>query len=150
MQTRCCSPAVHDFGLLLIRVILGVVLMFHGSQKLFGWFDGSGMEAFAAGLEKMEMPMPAVGAYAAALAEFVGGLFLLVGFLTRVAAVPVAITMLVAAVKVHGHAFSLQHGGMEYPLTLAVVAAGLMFTGAGQFSIDGCLWRSDSPPPSDG
>jgi putative oxidoreductase len=135
---------------LLIRLILGVVLMFHGSQKLFGWFEGSGMEAFAANIEKMEMPMPVAAAYAAALAELVGGALLLVGFLTRIAAIPVAITMLVAAIKVHGHAFSGQHGGMEYPLTLAVVAAALMFTGAGQFSVDGCMARSDSPPPSDG
>ena len=150
MQTRCCGPAVHDFGLLLIRLILGAVLMFHGSQKLFGWFDGKGMEDFAAGLEKMEMPMPVAGAYAAALAEFAGGALLLIGLLTRLAAIPVTITMLVAAIKVHGHAFSAQHGGMEYPLTLGVVAAALMFTGAGQFSVDGCLRRGDSPPPSDG
>ena len=123
MYARSDTSPARDFGLLLIRVILGVVFMFHGSQKLFGWFDGGGMEGFVANIEKMELPMPQVAAYAAALSEFVGGLFLLVGFFTRIAAIPVVITMLVAAFMVHGSAFSAAKNGMEYPLTLGLVAA---------------------------
>lgn len=151
MYARTSTSAAHDFGLLLIRVILGVVFMFHGSQKLFGLFEGGGMEEFAANIEQMEVPMPQVAAYAAALAEFVGGLFLLVGLFTRIAAIPVTITMLVAAIMVHGSAFSAAKGGMEYPLTLGLVAAGLIFTGPGRFSVDGLFFARDvSPPPSDG
>ena len=145
------NSAVHDIGLFLIRAILGVVLMFHGSQKLFGWFEGRGMAGFVEGIEKMEViPMPQVSAYLSAGTEFFGGLLLLVGFLTRLVAIPAAFNMYVAAIVVHGSAFSLADGGMEYALTLAVVATALIFTGAGRFSVDGLLWRETSPPPSDG
>lgn len=140
------SPAVRDFGLLLIRVMVGVVFMFHGSQKLFGWFEGPGMAGFTGAIESMEMPMPKVAAYAAACAEFFGGLALLLGLFTRIAAIPVVITMLVAAFKVHGAAFSLQHQGMEYALTLGVVAAALALTGAGRYSIDAVIKNRLSPP----
>jgi putative oxidoreductase len=152
MNGRCGSSSAHDFGLLLIRGVLGVVLAFHGSQKLFGWFGGPGMEGFTAGLEQMEIPMPQVAAYLSAGTEFVGGLLILIGFLTRIVAIPVAFNMFVAAFKAHGSAFSLQDGGMEYALTLAVVSAALIFTGAGLFSVDGCLTcrRAVSPPPGDG
>jgi putative oxidoreductase len=151
MMCSRTSSALVDFGLLLIRGMIAVVLMFHGSQKLFGWFEGQGMGAFTEALVKMEqIPMPEVAAYLSAGTEFFGGLLLLVGFLTRLVAIPVAFNMYVAAIVVHGGAFSLQKQGMEYALTLAVVATGLIFTGAGQFSFDGCLWREKSPPPSDG
>jgi uncharacterized membrane protein YphA (DoxX/SURF4 family) len=73
---RKSQPVLADVGLLLIRLMLAVVFIYHGAQKLFGAFDGPGMENFTASLEKMNMPMPAVGAWAAALAEFVGGIFL--------------------------------------------------------------------------
>lgn len=149
MYARCNSIA-HDFGLLLIRAMVGVVLMFHGSQKLFGWFGGKGMEDFTLALDAMQIPMPQVAAYLSAGTEFVGGLLLVVGLLTRLVAIPVAFNMFVAAFKVHGAAFSLEQGGMEYALTLGVVAAALIFTGAGQLSVDGSLCRSKSPAPSDG
>jgi putative oxidoreductase len=145
------NSAFHDIGLLLVRAILAVVLMFHGSQKLFGWFEGHGMAGFVEGIEKMEViPMPQVSAYVSAGTEFFGGLLLLFGFLTRLVAIPAAFNMYVAAIVVHGSAFSLADGGMEYALTLAVVATALIFTGAGRFSVDGLLWRETSPPPSDG
>ena len=150
MYSRTTS-ALHDFGLLLIRGMMAAVLMFHGSQKLFGWFEGQGMEAFTKGLVDMEtIPQPEIAAYLAAGTEAFGGLLLLVGFLTRLVAIPVAFNMYVAAIVVHGGAFSLQKQGMEYALTLAVIATALIFTGAGQVSIVGCLWREKSPPPSDG
>jgi putative oxidoreductase len=149
MYSRTAS-VVHDFGLLLIRGMIAVVLMFHGSQKLFGWFDGQGMGAFTDALVGMEkIPMPEVAAYVSAGTEFFGGLLLLVGFLTRLVAIPVAFNMYVAAIVVHGGAFSLQKQGMEYALTLAVIATAMIFTGAGQLSIDGCIWREKPPVPSD-
>ena len=145
------TSVVHDIGLLLIRVILGVVLMFHGSQKLFGWFEGKGIEAHIEGVKQIEfIPMPQTSAYLSAGTEFFGGLLLVVGFLTRLAAIPAAINMFVAAFAVHGAAFSLAKGGMEYALTLAIIAVALVFTGAGRLSVDGWIWRGKSPPPSDG
>ena len=123
-------------GLLLIRLMVGVVFVFHGSQKLFGAFGGPGLEGFAGFLTQLQVPMPMVSAVLAAVAEFGGGLALIAGLGTRFAAVPLVITMLVAAFKVHGSAFSAQAGGLEYALTLAVVSAGLGLTGAGAFSLD--------------
>jgi putative oxidoreductase len=151
MYCRTTSSGPHDFGLLMIRLILGAVFMFHGSQKLFGWFDGPGMEAFTKFIEsKDQVPMPQVAAYLSAGTEFVGGLLLLVGFLTRIVAIPVAFNMVMAIALMHSGAFSMAKQGMEYPLTLAVVTGALIFTGAGMFSVDGCMCRPKAPPPADG
>ena len=141
--------ALNDLGLLIIRVMPAVVFMFHGSQKLFGAFDGPGMEKFTGGLETMGIPMPTANAYLAACAEFFGGLALLLGAGTRIAVIPLVVTMLVASFVAHGTAFSLASGGMEYALTLAVVTAGLGLTGAGRFSVDGLLSSSASNHQSD-
>jgi putative oxidoreductase len=135
----------HDLGLLLVRLILGVVLMFHGSQKLFGWFDGIGMEGFEKYLESLNIPMPHISAWLSAATEFVGGALIVLGFLTRLVAVPVMVNMLVAVVAAHRHHFAVKNEGMEYALMLCVVALALVFTGAGRFSVDGCLWREKSP-----
>jgi len=140
------SSAPNDLGLLLLRLILGVVLMFHGSQKLFGWFDGGGMEKFTQSLEELQIPMPQVSAWLSAGTEFVGGALIVLGLLTRLVAVPVMVNMLVAVIAVHRHEFAVQKGGMEYPLMLCVVALALVFMGAGRFSVDGCVCREKSPP----
>jgi putative oxidoreductase len=131
-----------SFGLLLIRCVVGVVMFYHGSQKLFGWFDGPGMEAFTGYVDSMHL-LPAAWnvpakylAYAAAVSEFGGGILLVVGLATRFAAVFIAATMAVAIYKVHSHAFLVSEKGMEYALTLMVVAIGLVFTGPGAFAID--------------
>lgn len=68
-------------------------------------------------------------------AEFFGGIALILGLLTRTVSASLVFTMLVAAFVVHGGAFSAQNNGMEYPLTLAIVALGLAFTGAGQLTV---------------
>lgn len=132
--------AVHDLGLLLIRLIIGVVFLFHGSQKLFGMFDGPGMEGFIGMLEGMEVPYPEISGWLSACTEFVGGLLVFVGFLTRLAVIPMIFNMAVAIVMVHPDAFSVSEGGMEFALTLAVVLTGLLMTGPGRFSIDGAIW----------
>lgn len=133
-----------DVGLLLIRALPGVVFVYHGSQKVFGAFGGPGIEGFAVWLASMDVPMPTANAWAAALAEFGGGLSLLLGLGVRVMGVPLTITMLVAAFMVHGKAFSAQNNGMEYPLTLAFIAAGLALTGAGRLSLDHLLFGRKS------
>lgn len=124
-----------DVGLLLIRLILAAVFMFHGSQKLFGFFDGPGLHAAAQGFGKMGFPLPMVSALLAGSAEFFGGCFLLIGVGARIAAIPMAFTMFVASFAVHGRAFSTKDGGMEFPLTLAVTLVALVLIGPGRLTI---------------
>lgn len=130
-----------DLGLLMIRTMVGVVFVFHGAQKLFGAFGGPGIEGFTAFLTQLQVPAPTASAYLAAITEFAGGLALILGAGTRLVAIPLVVTMLVAAFKVHGSAFSAQAGGMEYALTLGVISAALALTGAGQWSIDALIAR---------
>ena len=84
--------------------------------------------------------------YTDAGTEFFGGIALLIGLATRLISVPLVVTMLVASFGVHGSAFFASAKGMEYSLTLALVTAGFIFTGAGRFSID-ALFRRDTPEP---
>lgn len=130
-----------DFGLLLIRIMLAVVFMFHGSQKLFGWFEGPGFAATGEFMGKINLPMPAVSAFLAAATEFFGGAALLLGVLVRLVVLPMAFAMFVAAFVVHGGVFSVQQGGMEYPLTLAIILLALGLTGGGRVGLDRVLWR---------
>lgn len=124
-----------DAGLLGMRLMLGVVFAYHGSQKLFGAFDGPGIEGFAGFLASIGMPLPTLNAYMAGGAEFFGGLLLAIGVGARLVSAPVAFTMLVAASMVHGNAFGAQNNGMEYPLTLAVMVAGIGLVGPGRLTL---------------
>jgi putative oxidoreductase len=135
MNRKMQAGYLSDTGLLLIRGMVGVVFVFHGAQKLFGWFDGSGIQGFAGYLTSLGVPFPTLNACLAGSAEFFGGLALLTGIAVRFAAVPLVITMLVASFVVHGEAFSSGKKGMEYPLTLAFVVAGLAFTGPGKVTL---------------
>jgi putative oxidoreductase len=135
-----------DVGLLLLRLMVGAIGVFHGGGKLFtGLFGGAGPEGFAAELDQMGVPMPAVSAYLAGSAEFFGGLLVAAGVATRLAAVPFLFTMLVAAFAVHGKAFGLQSGGMEYALTVAVILASLILTGPGRLTLPALFERLRQP-----
>lgn len=123
-------PHLTNLGLLLIRLMLGVVFIYHGQGKLFG-----GLEGFAGYLDQMGIPLPQVSALLAALSEFVGGLILIAGVFFRIALWPLVVTMLVAAFGAHGGKFSVQDGGMEFALTLAVMVAGVALIGPGDWSL---------------
>jgi len=123
-----------DVGLLIIRLILATVLLYHGSGKLFGAFGGPGLEGFAGWLDSLNIPMPSISAFLAASAEFFGGLAVLLGLWIRWTALPAAFTMFVAAFSAHS-GFDGQKGGMEYPLTLGLVLVGLALIGSGRFSL---------------
>ena len=125
---------LNDVALLLIRGMLGVVFIYHGSQKLFGWFGGGGFSGTAAFMESLGIPLPVLSALLAGSAEFFGGIVLIVGTGTRLAAIPMAFTMLVGIVTVHHSAFGLQHNGMEYTLTLGVVLVALALLGPGRLT----------------
>jgi putative oxidoreductase len=141
MLKRPPPDLLQDFGLLVIRVIVGVIFIFHGGQKLFGLWGGSGLGSFAAMLEQLSLPIPAVAAVLAAASEFLGGMALVTGVSMRLATVPLLITMGVAVGLVHRNAFAVTDNGMEYALTLGVVLLGLALTGPGRFSLGGLLGR---------
>ena len=120
-------------GVLIIRVIAGLTMAAHGSQKLFGWFDGPGRRGTAGMMEKLGFREPAVMASLAGLAEFAGGLGLALGFLTPLAAIAIVVVMLNAALTVHlKNGFWNTAGGYEYPLVMSAIAVGIAATGPGR------------------
>lgn len=135
-QQGTVQATLQDAGLLVARSMIGVVGIYHGGQKLFGMFGGGGFDATVEAMGGMGMPLPTMSALAAGSAEFFGGTALIVGLLTRFAGANFAFTMLVASFAVHGGAFGAQNGGMEYPLTLAMVSLAIALTGPGRFSLD--------------
>jgi putative oxidoreductase len=126
----------------IIRLALGMVFFAHGAQKMLGWFGGFGFSR-TIGFFTASMHIPAPLAFLAIAAEFFGGIGLILGFFTRVAAFGIAVNMLVAIATVHT-AFGFfmnwtgaQKGeGFEYHLLVVAMTVFLMMRGAGAFSID--------------
>jgi putative oxidoreductase len=126
----------------ILRLVLGVVFFAHGAQKMLGWFGGFGFSG-TMGFFTGTMHIPAAFAFLAICAEFFGGLGLILGFLTRIAAFGIAVNMLVAIATVHSaNGFFMnwngtQKGeGFEFHLLVLAITAFLMIRGAGAFSID--------------
>jgi putative oxidoreductase len=129
-----------DFGLLLLRVTVGLTMSAHGAQKLFGWFNGPGIDGAARGLEALGFHPGRRHATMAGLAEFGGGLILVLGFVTPLGAAVLASVMLVAAFTTHAkQGFFLAGGGYEYNLVLGAAALSVAFTGPGAISVDALL-----------
>lgn len=131
-----------DKVLTVLRLVLGVVFLAHGSQKMLGWFGGYGFKG-TMGFFTQAMHIPAVFAFLAIAAEFFGGLGLLFGLLSRVAAFGITTTMLVAIFMVHlpNGLFMNWSGqqkgeGIEYHLLVLAMTVTLMIRGAGAFSLD--------------
>lgn len=128
------SSRLVDSGLLWLRVLMGLGMAWHGYGKVFG----GPMAGMVEGVAKMGFPMPEFFAWAAALSELLGGVFLVLGFMTRPAALFVAITMVVAAFVAHGpDPFKVK----ELALAYLVMAIALLLTGPGRLSIDGWLCK---------
>ncbi len=132
--------ASHSLLALLPRLILAIVFFMHGSQKMLGWYGGFGLEATTQFMSE-GLGIPLFLAYLAVFAEFFGAIFLFFGFLTRLSALSLAVTMAVAVLAVHGDAFLLEDNGMEYALTLFVVSVISFMAGPGKLSIDALLFN---------
>ena len=126
-------------GLLILRIVIGLLLAAHGAQKLFGWFGGYGIAGTGGWLESIGFKPGKAMAVVTGLAELAGGLALAVGLLTPLAAAVVVGTMTVAAWTHLSSGLWATNGGYELPLVYGVVGAALAFTGAGDFSIDNAL-----------
>lgn len=127
-------------GLLIIRLVVGLLFVGHGAQKLFGWFGGYGPKGTGGWLESIGVKPGVVMAVVAGLMELVGGLLFAAGLITPIAAVLIVMTMLVAIVKVHGqNGLWATSNGYEYNLVLVAIAIGVALTGAGAYSLDALL-----------
>jgi putative oxidoreductase len=124
-----------NFELLIMRVACSLPFIYHGAAILFGAFGGPGPHNFAA-----YMKAPVIVGYLVGLAQFAGGIAILLGALLRVGAVCVVIVMAGAILLVHiHHGYDVSHGGMEYALTEFLLSFGLLLAGAGKFSLAGIL-----------
>jgi putative oxidoreductase len=128
-----------DLGLFIARSAVGGTVAAHGFQKLFGWFDGPGLDGTAAMFEKMGFEPSRQAALASALAEGVGGTMLALGAATPVAAAAVAGNMTVASSVHQPNGFFAADGGLELPATLGALAAAFALTGPGNLSFDRVL-----------
>jgi putative oxidoreductase len=142
---RKLTATDNDASITVLRLVLGVIFFAHGAQKMLGWFGGYGF-AGTMGFFTGMMHIPAVFAFLAIAAEFFGGLGLIFGLFTRVAAFGVFFNMLVAVAMVH-HQFGFfmnwtgaQKGeGYEYHLLILATTVFLMIRGAGAASVDRLL-----------
>ncbi len=131
-----------DDSLIILRIALGVIFFAHGAQKLLGWFGGPGF-AGAIQLFQQRLAIPPYLTVIVIFVEFFGGLFLLLGLLTRLAAAFIAVDMAVALVKVHlPQGFFVVAGGkvgIEFVLVLLMMALYLAINGGGGLSLDRLL-----------
>jgi putative oxidoreductase len=138
-----------DIAGLVLRVLLGVVMLPHGAQKLLGWFGGYGFSG-TMGFFTDKMGIPAVFAFLVIITEFFGSLALITGALTRLAAFGVGCVMLVGALMVHlPHGFFMnwagkqQGEGFEFHILAMAIAVALMIKGGGRWSVDGLLTKKE-------
>lgn len=127
-------------GLLIARLVLGLLMAGHGSQKLFGWFGGHGLAGLSGFLEQLGYRPGRPFALAAALGEVVSGVLVTLGFLGPIGPAVMISVMIVAAVTVHWrNGVFVTSNGIEVPLLYAAGAVALGLTGPGSFSLDGLL-----------
>jgi len=135
----------NDLTLTVVRLVLGVTFFAHGAQKMLGWFGGHGFEGTMAFFTQ-QMGIPAPLAFLAICAEFFGGLGLIFGLLSRIAALGIMANMVVAVAKVHSaNGFFMnwtgqQKGeGFEYHLLAIALLIVVLVKGSGALSIDRAL-----------
>jgi putative oxidoreductase len=137
-HTGCTS-----LGLLILRLVIGITFMAHGSQKLFGLFGGGGLSGTAAMFEGLGIHPPLFMALLSGCAEFFGGLFLFLGLLTRPVGLVLMINMAVAILTVHlPRGFFGSNGGFEYPLALFTIGLMYLITGPGCYAIDTLIYKA--------
>lgn len=128
-----------DLGFLIARLVLGLLMAAHGSQKLFGWFGGYGLAGTAGFFEQLGFRPGRLFATAASVGEVVSGLLIAFGLLGPIGPALVLSIMIVAAVTVHWHGVFAQSNGVEVPLLYATGAVALALTGPGRYSLDALL-----------
>ena len=119
-----------NLALLILRVACALPVLYHGSGILFGAFAGPGPQGFAA-----YQHLPVIYGYLVGFAQFAGGLAILLGAFERIGSVCVIVVMVGAIYRVHlPHGFDIGKGGMEFALTVLLVALSLLLSGPGSYA----------------
>lgn len=128
------------FGLFILRIVIGGLFVGHGTQKLFGWFDGPGLDGASGMFESLGYPRSRTMAVLAGTAEAGAGALLLLGWLTPLAAAAIIGVMINAIATVHAsNGPWVSDGGWEYNAVLATAATTFAFAGPGAWSVDAGL-----------
>lgn len=127
------TAASIDVGLLVLRVVTGLVFFMHGWQKLVD----NGLDGTQMGFEAMGAPMPAISSVIVTFVELIGGAMLIAGAFTRLVSILLVVDMICAMLITHiDFGFFVMNGGVELVLLLGGAALALVFTGAGRYSAD--------------
>jgi putative oxidoreductase len=136
-----------DVGLLILRVVVGLYLAGHGAQKLFGWFEGPGLEKFTGGMRMMGLRPASFWAFLAGISEFGGGVLTALGLLSPLGPLGIVAAMIMANVVGHrGKGLWAAKGGRELPITNLAAGLTLAFAGPGS-SHSIRRWALHSPSP---
>jgi putative oxidoreductase len=147
--TFATDPGMFGSGLLIARVVLGLLMVAHGGQKLFGWLGGYGLRGTGQFFEQLGFRPGRLFAAAASVGEVTSGLLLALGFLGPIGPALMISVMLVAALSVHwGHGLFAGSNGIEVPLLYATGALGLALVGPGPYSLDAVLGISSAWTPA--
>jgi len=138
--TYTLDPRMVGTGLLIGRLVLGLIMAAHGTQKLFGWFGGYGLKTTGEFFVQLGFAPGRLFAFVASAGELASGLLLALGFLGPVGPALMISVMIVAAVTVHWeHGLFAASNGIELPLLYAAGALGIALAGPGIYSLDALL-----------
>ena len=127
-------------GLLILRIVTGVILTAHGTQKLFGWWGGPGMTGWIGAMNRMRLRPAVAWAWISALAEVLGGIGLIVGLLTPFPSLAIAGSMLTTIALVHWpRGFFVTKGGYEFNLLILAAVTAIAIAGPGAYSLDSTI-----------